>query len=122
MSASPELLAIDSRLRVEQRQHSLAANFLTVAHQMLVHEDRDRVCFALDKRLGSFDVEPFVKAAIAPQTFDDVWQGGRPLEMASRYLESIADRSVIDAVKVHATMLPDIGHVVVGSGVSANVV
>ena len=118
MSATPELIALDAQLR----QRGQARTFVSVTRSMLRHDDRGNLVAALEKDLGVNDMAFFTKAAVTAQTFAEVWQSGRPLEMAARYLESIADASILDAVRPHATLLPDVGHLVVGTGVTANVI
>lgn len=121
MSASPDLMMLESAARALHAEHGLSSRFIGVAHEMLKGVDRDSVVAALEKRFGASDARDFKKAAVTAQTFNEVWATGVPHDLATGWLWTLAPFSILDALRGRASSLPDIGRVLIASGAVANV-
>ena len=121
MSASPDLMMLESAARQIAKDNAMPRRFITVARTLLQYESRETAVERLAQCLDSWDARDFQKAAVTPQTFEEVWDSGAPFDMQTAWLESIAPYSILDALRGRASLMPDVGTVLLASGSVANV-
>lgn len=91
----------DSFVGRNQRQQAKA--FVDLALMTIQHDNNDNLLTAL-KQHGN----PLVRKAVAESTliWSDLWGDGNVADMASAFLATIAEQSILDQIKKYARILP----------------
>lgn len=122
MSATPELLQLESRLRLQQMDKFAAAQFVSVCRSLARHKQVETAAHELSRILGR-DADAFQKAAVSGMGLADVWATPSVQGLAFAYLESIRPSSLIDTLGLYAQPIPaEVSRVLIASGAVANVV
>lgn len=123
MSATAEMLALESGMRMYRSEHGAAREFMTVARAIgdgLTEADVRR---NLQELRGRSLSTSFAKAVVPGVMIDDIWNTNVGRDMTRAFIGSIAQSSVFDLIGQYAQPIPaELPRVLFATGATANTV